>query len=143
MEKKRLTAFRLMLTALLKIKAAHAVNMLMRRRLVIEWGLQQGIHVTGNCSPYEFLQKIRRLITADISELVKQNVLLMAGEQDHYVPLRQFYDQIKTLRNVRSLTALLSTQAEQAQNHCQIGNLALSLQVIVGWLDAMTQAEFK
>lgn len=143
MEKKRLTAVRLMLTALLKIKAAHAVNMLMRRRLVIEWGLQQGIHVTGNCSPYEFLQKIRRLITAEISELVKQNVLLMAGEQDHYVPLCQFYDQIKTLRNVRSLTARLFTQTEQAQNHCQIGNLGLSLEVIVGWLDAITHAQTK
>ena len=60
----------------------------------------------------------------------------MAGEEDHYVPLHQFHDQIKTLTNVRSLTARLFTRAEHAQNHCQIGNLALSLQVIVGWLDA-------
>jgi predicted DNA-binding ribbon-helix-helix protein len=65
----------------------------------------------------------------------------MAGAEDHYVPLHQFYDQIKTLRNARSLTARLFTRAEQAQNHCQIGNLALSLQVIVGWLDAMMRAQ--
>ena len=64
----------------------------------------------------------------------------MAGERDHYVPPHQFHDQIKTLKNVRSLTARLFTRAEQAQNHCQIGNLALSLQVIVGWLDAMMHA---
>lgn len=67
----------------------------------------------------------------------------MATEQDYYVPLHQFHNQIKTLRNVRSLTARLFTRAEQAKNHCQIGNLALSLEVIVGWLDAMTHAQTK
>ena len=64
----------------------------------------------------------------------------MAAEQDHYVPLRQFHDQMKTLTNVRSLTTRLFTRAEHAQNHCQIGNLGLSLRVIVGWLDAMMHA---
>lgn len=138
-------AVRLMLTALLKVNAARAVNMLMRRAmrrsLTIEWGLQQGMHVTGSRSPYEFLQKVRRLRTTDISDRVTQDVLLMAGAEDHYIPLHQFYDQIKTLKNVRSLTARLFTRVEQAQNHCQIGNLALSLKVIVGWLDAMTHAQ--
>ncbi len=131
---------RVMLAALLKLNAALAVNSLvrraMKRSLVIEWGVQQGMHVTGCRSPYEFLQKVRWLRTTAVSARVTQDVLLLAGEQDHYVPLHQFYDQIKTLRNVRSLTARLFTRAEQAENHCQIGNLALSLQVIVGWLDA-------
>lgn len=135
---------RLMLTALLKVNAARAVNTLVRRAtkrsLVIEWGVQQGMHVTGSRSPYEFLQKVRWLRTTAVSARVTQDVLLMAGAEDHYVPLHQFYDQTETLRNVRSLTARLFTRAEQAQNHCQIGNLALSLQVVVGWLDATTLA---
>lgn len=134
-------AVRLILTALFKVKAARAVNTLVRRAirrsLVIEWGIQQGMHVTGSNSPYQFLQKVRWLSTTSASARITQDVLLMAGEQDHYVPLHQFHDQIKALRNVRSLTARLFTRAEQAQNHCQIGNLGLSLQLIVGWLDAM------
>jgi len=136
---------RVMLTALLKVNAARAVNTLvrraMKRSLVIEWGVQQGMHVTGSRSPYEFLQKVRSLRTTAVSARVTQDVLLLAGEQDHYVPLHQFYDQNKTLKNVRSLTARLFTRAEQAHNHCQIGNLALSLKVIVGWLDAMRHAQ--
>jgi len=132
---------RLMLTALSKLNAARAVNTLVRhamqRSLVIEWGVQQGMHITGSQSPYQFLQKVRWLKTAPVSARVTQDVLLMAGEQDHYVPLHQFHTQIKTLRNVRSLTARLFTRSEHAQNHCQIGNLGLSLQVIIAWLDAM------
>ena len=137
-------AVRLLLTTLLQVKAARAVNTLVRRAtqrsLVIEWGVQQGMYVTGSQSPYEFLQKARSLNTTAVSARVRQDVLLLAGAQDHYVPLHQFYDQIKTLRNVRSLTARLFTRAEHAQIHCQIGNLGLALQVIVEWLDAMTHA---
>jgi len=133
-------AIRLLLTALFKVKAACAINTLVRlatqRSLLIQWGIQQGMYVTGSRSPYEFLQDARWLRTTAVSARVTQDVLLMAGEHDHYIPLHQFYDQIKTLRNVHSLTARLFTRAEQAENHCQIGNLALSLQVIVGWLDA-------
>lgn len=134
-------AVRVMLTALLKVNAARAVNTLvrraMKRSLVIEWGVQQGMHVSGSRSPCEFLRKVRSFRTTAVSARVTQDVLLLAGEQDHYVPLHQYHDQIKTLRNARSVTARLFTRVEQAQNHCQIGNLALSLQVIVGWLDAM------
>ena len=60
---------------------------------------------------------------------------LMAGAEDHYVPLGQLGAQLQTLTNARSVTARLFTRAEDAQNHCQIGNLGLSLRVILGWLD--------
>jgi hypothetical protein len=38
-------------------------------------------------------------------------------------------DQVLTLARV-------FTEAEQAQNHWQVGNQGLALQVILGWLDA-------
>ena len=61
----------------------------------------------------------------------------MAGAEDHYVPVTQFYDQIATLKNVRSLTARLFTSYEQAQNHCQVGNFGLALRTITGWTDSL------
>jgi hypothetical protein len=36
------------------------------------------------------------------SALVKQDVLLLAGSQDHYVPTEQLHQQIKMLTNARS-----------------------------------------
>jgi hypothetical protein len=64
-------------------------------------------------------------------------VLLMAGTQDHFVPVHQFSDQIATLTQVRSLTARLFTRFEQAQNHIQVGNIGLSVRVITSWLDGL------
>ncbi len=43
--------------------------------------------------------------------------------------------------HVRSLTAQLFTEAEQAQNHCQAGNIGLALRVIVDWLDLILTRE--
>ena len=73
---------------------------------------------------------------AEISSRVPQDVLLLAGSDDHYVPVQQFYKQIAALRHTRSLTARLFTRAESAQNHCQAGNYGLAPQVINAWLDS-------
>ena len=130
---------RLILAALLRGHGGQAVNTLvaraMKQSLVVQWGVQQGMHVTGSQTPYAFLQKLRRYRTGAISSRVTQDILLLAGADDHYVPRHQFYDQIRTLSNVRSLTARLFTRADQAQNHCQVGNIGLALEIITTWLD--------
>jgi hypothetical protein len=65
------------------------------------------------------------------------HVLVMAGAEDHYIPVHQLPDQIATLTHVRSLTARLFTRAEQAQNHCQIGNMGLAFRVIIDWMESL------
>jgi hypothetical protein len=64
---------------------------------------------------------------------------LLAGAGDHYVPLTQLYDQMAWLTSAQSITARVFTEAEAAHNHCQVGNLGLALDVIVHWIDPMTQ----
>jgi predicted DNA-binding ribbon-helix-helix protein len=126
---------------LLKIGVAGVVNALsdraMKKSLAVEWGVKQGMHVTGTKTPYEFLKQTQLYHTDDVSPFVKQDVLLMAGAEDHYVPLHQFYDQIRSLSHVRSLTARMFTREEQAQSHCQTGNVGLSLRVITDWIESV------
>jgi hypothetical protein len=42
------------------------------------------------------------------------------------------------LTNARSVTARVFMPAEQAHNHCQIGNVGLAVQVILGCLDSVS-----
>ncbi len=125
---------------LLKIKAANLVNQRMlrqmQRSLIAEWGLKHGMPVMGVQTPYEFLKSIIHYQTQDMSQLITQDVLLMASAEDHSIPCYQFYDQIRLITNARSLTARLFTRYENAQNHDQVGNTALSLNVIVDWLES-------
>lgn len=130
-----------LLSTQLRMRAAPVVNVMagiaMKQSPILEWGLAQGMHVTGTSSPYEYLQAIRRYSTADVSPLIEQDVLLLAGSQDHYVPSEQFQQQIRTLTKARSITARLFTKSESAQNHCQVGNYGLALRTMVDWLDDM------
>jgi hypothetical protein len=42
------------------------------------------------------------------------------------------------LTNARSVSARVFMPAEQAHNHCQIGNVGLAVQVILGWLESVS-----
>ena len=75
--------------------------------------------------------------TADVGASIRQDVLLMAGSEDHYVPVEQWHRQVELLPNARSITARLFTPSESAESHCQVGNYGLALEAIVNWLDSM------
>ena len=130
-----------LLKVLLRLRAASVVNWVLARVAskspVVQWGLQEGMHVTGTYTAFGFLQAFRQFETADVSASITQDVLLLAGSEDHYIPLEQWHDQMRTLENAHSITARLFTRGESAQNHCQIGNYGLALRTIVNWLDGM------
>ncbi|SPM42764.1 Lysophospholipase, alpha-beta hydrolase superfamily [Mycobacterium numidiamassiliense] len=104
--------------------------------LLTEWGFKQAKRVMGVATPSEALTVWQEYRTDDVAPLVTQPVLLMAGTKDHYVPLHQLGDQVLTLTAAPSVSARVFTEAEQAQNHCQIGNTGLAIKVILDWVDA-------
>ena len=110
----------------------------MKKSLMLQWGLTQGMHIMGTTTPYDFLRQCTLFNTASVSPLLEQDVLLMGGQEDHYIPLHQFFDQGKMLIHVRSLTSRLFTRVEAAQNHCQIGNIGLAIEVILNWVEQTT-----
>lgn len=63
----------------------------------------------------------------------------MAGSEDHYVPIEQFYQQIKMLSQARSVTARLAIYNERECSESLSGrrNYGLALRTIVNWLDGM------
>ena len=71
-------------------------------------------------------------------KLVTADVLLLAGADDHYVPLKQLRRQAANLVRARSVTTRTFTEAEQASNHCQVGNIGAAVRVIQGWLELST-----
>ena len=112
-----------------------AVAAVQKSDLLTDWSIAQGAHVMGVSSASDVFRAWRAYRTDDVSSLVKQDVLLMAGAKDHYMPLHMLTDQIMTLTAAHTVSARVFTEAESAQNHCQIGNMGVALKVILGWLD--------
>ena len=106
----------------------------MNRFPKVAWGIQQGMHVTGAHTPYDYLVAIKAFTTKECAHLVEQDVLLMAGTKDQYVPLGMLYKQIGALTTAKSITARIFTEAEHAQDHCQTSNIKLALDTITDWI---------
>jgi pimeloyl-ACP methyl ester carboxylesterase len=107
----------------------------MAKSLLLDWMVQLMMHNTGLRTPYAVMRHYQKHETASISSRLTQDVLLLAGAEDHYIPVHQLPDQIATLTHVRSLTARLFTRAEQAQNHVQVGNMGLAFRVMIDWME--------
>jgi fermentation-respiration switch protein FrsA (DUF1100 family) len=107
----------------------------MKHDLLVNWGVNHGMEVFGVDTTFEYLEQARRYSTADFSDKITCDVLVMAGTKDHFIPVDMFYKQIEDLKNVKSLTARLFTEEEHGANHCQYGNLKLALDFIINWIN--------
>lgn len=106
-----------------------------KKNVLADWALSQGMYITGTATPYEFYQNLFLHNIAGITDLLTQDVLLLAGEKDHYIPLNQFYRLKSSIHNAKSLTCKLFTKAEGGEQHCQIGNHMLAVSTIIDWLN--------
>jgi pimeloyl-ACP methyl ester carboxylesterase len=107
----------------------------------LAWSLAHGMEVSGAPTPFDFLTWLQAMSTAAISGEVSQDVLLLAGAEDHIVPLRQLHRQAQALAKAKSVTTRLFTAADHTQNHCQVGNIALALDAIDHWLALQLRIE--
>jgi len=128
-----------LMTGLVKLRSSLILNVvagvMMKRDMYSQWGIAQGMHVMGCKTPYEFFFKLKEYNGYAASGNVVGDVLIMAGAEDHFVPIEQFYNQLKLLTGAKSVTGRIFTVQEQAQSHCQIGNLGLAAKYMLGWIE--------
>ena len=84
-------------------------------------------------TPCEYFNHIRKYNTRDISKRITQDTLVLAGEADIYTVFYQ--KQLDALVNAKSVTGRLFTAEENADHHCQVGNMGLLLDTITEWIE--------
>lgn len=111
----------------------------MRKDRMHRWMLGNLMYITKTETPVDAADVAWRLNAENLhSDLVKQDVLILTGREDHFIPFKMHDMQVKALTGARSVTARVFTREEHAQNHCQIGNIGLALDVMAEWLDTMS-----
>ena len=108
----------------------------MKKDLYYSWFMNHLMFVTNKDVPIEALDVLVRFSEENLhSDLIKQDVLILTGRNDHMVPFKMHELQVKALTNAKSVTARVFTKEESAQNHCQIGNMGLALGTMLGWIE--------
>jgi len=107
----------------------------MKKNLMYSWFANNLMYITNKEVPIEAFDVLLQLNEENLhSDLVQQDVLILTGREDHLIPFKMHNMQVKALTSAKSVTAMVFTKEEQAQNHCQIGNIGLALDVMVKWI---------
>jgi pimeloyl-ACP methyl ester carboxylesterase len=105
------------------------------RESMTSWVVDHFKFITKKEKPLDALEIYLLMNEQNIhSELVTQDVLILAGREDHFIPFKMHEMQVRALNNAGSVTARVFTEEEHAQNHCQIGNMGLALDVMSKWI---------
>jgi alpha-beta hydrolase superfamily lysophospholipase len=135
---------RIALRLLLALRAGGVVDRLASRQMERDpfsrWAIEHGTYVFGVERPYDYFRRMKQFTTRPISSRITQDFLLLAGTDDHYMPIEHFHRQARALTSVRSFTGRIFTREESAHTHCQCGNLGLALRVMLGWIDERTSS---
>jgi len=71
---------------------------------------------------------------AAVADRIRQDVLILAGTEDHFVPIDQTADFEKALVNARSVTTRIFDGASGGAGHCQPGDLTGYHAAVFDWL---------
>jgi pimeloyl-ACP methyl ester carboxylesterase len=108
----------------------------MKKNLQYSWFVHNLMYITNKEVPIEGFDVLLQINEENLhSDLVQQDVLILTGRKDHLIPFKMHNLQVKALTNAKSVTARVFTKEEHAENHCQIGNIGLALDVMVKWID--------
>ena len=71
---------------------------------------------------------------APVADRIRQDVLMLAGTDDHFIPFHQSADFEKALVNARSVTTRVFDGPSGGAGHCQPGALSLYHAAVFDWL---------
>lgn len=128
---------KLLFKGLLHFKFKRIINKLvsskMKKDNLANWAISHGMYITGATTPYEFYRLIEKHTLKDQLHKIHQKVLLLAGENDHYIPGWQHAYSVKHLSSA-DVTGRMFSEVEGGEQHCQVGNYDLAIGTIIKWL---------
>ena len=99
------------------------------------WKMSNLMHITKIDVPMTAFDYAMEMNEKNLhAELINQDVLILTSRNDHFIPYKLHDRQIEILKNANSLSDRVFTKEEQAHNHCQIGNIGLSLNTMRNWI---------
>jgi len=104
---------------------AAAANPIAAKNPDISWAYNNARWTMGTKDLDETRKAVAPYTLAAVAGCIRQDVLILAGTEDHFILLHQTADFEKALVNARSVTTRIFDRASGGAAHCQAGNLSL------------------
>lgn len=121
------------------VKHKSLTNFFVRLKMsvgVLKHTINNALFIQNKKAPFEAVEWLLGMNKEHIcSHLITQDVLLVTGEGDAFQPPVLLHRQKQALVNAKSVTTRIFLKNEQADQHCQIGNLGIALNEMYEWIE--------
>jgi pimeloyl-ACP methyl ester carboxylesterase len=100
----------------------------------VSWAYHNALWTMGTTNPEDTLEAFSHYKLAPVADRIRQDVLILAGTEDHFIPFHQVVDFEKSLVNARSVTTRVFDRPSGGAEHCQCGNTSLVHAAVFDWL---------
>jgi alpha-beta hydrolase superfamily lysophospholipase len=101
----------------------------------VKWGLANANWTLGAAGLTEMLDIAKHYTLAGVAERITQDVLILAGTDDQFVPAHQICQYQRALVNARSVTTKIYDRASGGHEHSQLGATTLWQADFFDWID--------
>jgi alpha-beta hydrolase superfamily lysophospholipase len=116
------------------------IDLLIRAKMArspgFAWAASNGMLTLGTKHPLDTVMALQAYTLAGVAEYIKSDVLILAGAEDHFVPVIQVAQFEKALTAARSVTTVIYDRASGGAEHCQLGAQALWHTTFFDWMTA-------
>jgi len=114
---------------------------LMKKDELLKWGILHGMYAYGASTPMGYAKKIREFTLKGIGDQVTQDVLVIAGKEDHFIDPKLLHEEYDLLTNAKSLSFQIFSNQDDAGSHCNVGNMKLTMDTMIQWIKLMNSKE--
>jgi pimeloyl-ACP methyl ester carboxylesterase len=104
------------------------------KKIGVWWAYSNALWTMGTKDADETLKACAAYTLAPVADRIRQDVLILAGTEDHFIPFHQTADFEKALVNARSVTTRIFDRQSGGSGHCQGGALTLYHSAVFDWL---------
>ena len=115
-----------LLDVIFKIKSAFSPG--------LKWAIQNSMWAMGTPDLRSTLQAFQAYTLEGVAQRITCDVLILAGADDHFVPIEQVKQFENSLTQARSVTSVIYDRESGGGEHCQVGAATLWHATFFDWL---------
>jgi pimeloyl-ACP methyl ester carboxylesterase len=104
------------------------------KNIGVSWAYNNARWTMGTKGIEDTIEACAAYTLAPIADRIRQDVLILQGTEDHFIPSHQTADFEKALVNARSVTTRIFDRESGGAGHCQPGALTLYHAAVFDWL---------
>ena len=106
-----------------------------KKSIDLKFKINKAKEIFGKNSPSEILIEMKEYSLRGIESEIEQDVLLLAGDNDMYVPTKRTSFLRNRLINASKVESFIFNEESGGQYHCQVGNKSLAFEKVISFLN--------